>query len=46
MFQKGVSPVSKYSNYSSDESGDYEHIHFTKNNVANSSCGFATIDWC
>ncbi|OBR92810.1 MULTISPECIES: hypothetical protein [Clostridium] len=24
MFQKGVSPVSKYSNYSSDESGDYD----------------------
>jgi predicted transcriptional regulator YdeE len=24
MFQQGVSPVSKYSNYSSDESGDYD----------------------
>lgn len=24
MFQQGVSPVSKYSNYSSDEEGDYE----------------------
>ena len=24
MFQKGISPVSKYSNYSSDENGDYD----------------------
>ncbi|SFD28399.1 AraC family transcriptional regulator [Clostridium uliginosum] len=24
MFQQGVSPVSKYSNYSSDESGEYD----------------------
>lgn len=24
MFQQGVSPVSKYSNYSSDENGDYD----------------------
>lgn len=24
VFQQGVSPVSKYSNYSSDESGDYD----------------------
>ena len=24
VFQKGISPVSKYSNYSSDENGDYD----------------------
>ncbi|MBV4421688.1 AraC family transcriptional regulator [Clostridium tyrobutyricum] len=24
MFQQGISPVSKYSNYSSDENGDYD----------------------
>jgi predicted transcriptional regulator YdeE len=24
MFQKGISPISKYSNYSSDENGDYD----------------------
>lgn len=24
MFQQGISPVSKYSNYSNDENGDYD----------------------
>jgi predicted transcriptional regulator YdeE len=24
VFQKGISPVSKYSNYSSDQNGDYD----------------------
>lgn len=24
VFQQGISPVSKYSNYSSDENGDYD----------------------